>query len=73
MAHAFKVASSVGLVLLEIYGYSSQSARLHAIDLGIQLQMINILRDVREDFDRDRIYLPIDSLNSFNVSIGQFE
>ena len=68
-AYAFKVASSVGLVLLEIYGYSSQSARLHAIDLGIQLQMINILRDVREDFDRDRIYLPIDSLNSFNVSL----
>lgn len=68
-AYAFKVASSVGLVLLEIYGYSSQSARLHAIDLGIQLQMINILRDVREDFDRDRIYLPIERLNKHNVSL----
>lgn len=70
-AYAFKVASSVGLVLLEIYGYSSQSARLHAIDLGIQLQMINILRDVREDYDRDRIYLPIESLNKHNVSLSK--
>ena len=54
-AYCFKVASAVGLVLIEIYGYEDARARLHAIDMGIQLQLINILRDVQEDWDRGRV------------------
>jgi len=67
-AYCFKVASAVGLVLIEIYGYEDARARLHAIDMGIQLQLINILRDVQEDWDRGRVYLPLDVLESHGLS-----
>ena len=49
-SYCYKVASAVGLILIEIYGYEDRAARLHAIDLGIQMQLINVLRDVSEDF-----------------------
>ncbi|MPZ22769.1 MAG: presqualene diphosphate synthase HpnD [Dehalococcoidia bacterium] len=62
------VASSVGLVSLEIFGYSDQSARRHAADLGIALQLTNILRDLREDAERDRIYIPLDEIRRFGYS-----
>ena len=45
-SYCYKVASAVGLILIEIYGYEDRAARLHAIDLGIQMQLINVLRDV---------------------------
>ena len=67
-AYCFKVASAVGLVLIEIYGYEDARARLHAIDMGIQLQLINILRDVQEDLARGRVYLPLDELESHGLS-----
>ena len=67
-AYCFKVASAVGLVLIEIYGYEDARARLHAIDMGIQLQLINILRDVQEDLERGRVYLPLDELESHGLS-----
>ena len=67
-AYCFKVASAVGLVLIEIYGYEDARARLHAIDMGIQLQLINILRDVQEDLERGRVYLPLDVLESHGLS-----
>ena len=67
-SYCFKVASAVGLILIEIYGYEDRSARLHAVDLGIQMQLINILRDVNEDLERDRLYLPLDVLKSYNIS-----
>lgn len=67
-AYCFKVASAVGLVLIEIYGYEDARARLHAIDMGIQLQLINILRDVQEDLDRGRVYLPLDVLESHGLT-----
>ena len=66
-SYCYKVASAVGLILIEIYGYSDRAARLHAIDLGIQLQLINVLRDVSEDYERGRVYLPIDVLGSYNI------
>ena len=56
-SYCYKVASAVGLILIEIYGYEDRAARLHAIDLGIQMQLINVLRDVSEDYERGRIYL----------------
>ena len=48
-SYCYKVASAVGLILIEIYGYEDRAARLHAIDLGIQMQLINVLRIVPED------------------------
>ncbi len=67
-SYCFKVASAVGLVLIEIYGYEDARARLHAIDMGIQLQLINILRDVEEDLQRGRIYLPLDVLEQHGLT-----
>ena len=68
-AYCYKVASAVGLILIEIYGYEDKAARLHAIDLGIQMQMINVLRDVSEDYERGRVYLPKDVLASHNIDV----
>ena len=68
-SYCYKVASAVGLILIEIYGYEDRAARLHAIDLGIQMQLINVLRDVSEDYERGRVYLPKDVLASHNIDI----
>lgn len=68
-SYCYKVASAVGLVLIEIYGYEDRAARLHAIDLGIQMQLINVLRDINEDMERGRVYLPIEVLDSHNISL----
>ena len=70
-AYCYKVASAVGLVLIEIYGCEDAGARIHAIDMGIQLQMINILRDVAEDYRSGRIYLPINALSEYNIDISE--
>ena len=70
-AYCYKVASAVGLVLIEIYGCDDAGARIHAIDMGIQLQMINILRDVSEDYRSGRIYLPINVLSEYNIEISE--
>lgn len=68
-SYCYKVASAVGLILIEIYGYEDRAARLHAIDLGIQMQLINVLRDVSEDYGRGRIYLPKEVLSSHNIDV----
>jgi phytoene synthase len=61
-----RVASSVGLISIEIFGYKGgEKARRHAADLGIALQLTNILRDIQEDAARGRIYLPLDELEWF--------
>jgi phytoene synthase len=63
------VASFVGLICIEIFGYrGGQKARRYAADLGIALQLTNILRDIREDGERGRIYLPLDELETFGCS-----
>jgi phytoene synthase len=66
-SYCYRVASAVGLICIEIFGYSSPRARDYAIDLGIALQLTNILRDVAEDARRGRIYLPVDELAAFGV------
>ncbi|HEX2172877.1 MAG TPA: presqualene diphosphate synthase HpnD [Dehalococcoidia bacterium] len=66
--YCYRVASVVGLICLEIFGYRDPRARVHAVDLGIALQLTNILRDVAEDAGRDRIYLPLDELAEFGVT-----
>jgi 15-cis-phytoene synthase len=63
-----RVASSVGLICLEIFGYRNGRARVYAENLGLALQLTNIIRDVRTDIVRGRIYLPSEDLDRFGVS-----
>ena len=68
--YCYRVASAVGLMCVEIFGYTPsqvEAVRRYAIDLGIALQLTNILRDVAEDAARGRIYLPADELAAFGV------
>ena len=67
-SYCYKVASTVGLVCIEIYGYEDKRAREYAESWGIYMQLTNILRDVAEDIERDRIYLPIEDLSRFGIS-----
>jgi len=66
--YSYKVASVVGLMTSEVFGYQDDEALSYAADLGIAMQLTNILRDVGEDLRRDRIYLPADELRQFNIS-----
>lgn len=62
------VASIVGRMCVRIFGYRDARALQLADELGVALQLINILRDVREDASRGRIYLPLDELHAFGIS-----
>ncbi len=66
--YCYRVASVVGLLAIEIFGYKNESTKQYAEKLGLAFQLTNILRDVKEDASRGRIYLPLDELNKFNVS-----
>src|SRR5450432_3964805 len=66
--YCYRVASVVGLLSIEIFGYQNPACREYAIHLGKALQLTNILRDVRTDAERGRIYLPLSELKKFNVS-----
>lgn len=66
--YCYRVASTVGLMCIEIFGYKNPSTRNFAIDLGIALQLTNILRDVSKDAEKGRIYLPEEDLKNFNYS-----
>lgn len=66
--YSYKVASVVGLMTSEIFGYKDPQAINHAVELGIAMQLTNILRDVGEDLDRERIYIPKEDLERFKVS-----
>jgi len=63
--YCYRVASTVGLLCIEIFGYRSPAARDYAVDLGIAFQLTNILRDVLEDARRGRVYLPLEDLERF--------
>ncbi|MCH8108622.1 MAG: phytoene/squalene synthase family protein [Chloroflexi bacterium] len=67
-AYCYKVASIVGLICIEVFGYRDPKAKEYAIDLGIAMQLTNILRDVKEDAERGRIYIPLDEINSYGYS-----
>lgn len=64
--YCYLVASTVGLVCIEIFGHQHASAREYAVDLGIAFQLTNILRDVMEDAERGRIYLPLEDLRRYD-------
>lgn len=66
--YCYRVASVVGLLSIEIFGYTDAACRDYAIHLGQALQLTNILRDVKTDGERGRIYLPASELARFNVS-----
>lgn len=66
--YSYKVASVVGLMTSEIFGYSDPKALNHAVDLGIAMQLTNILRDIGEDLERNRIYLPADEMKRFQLT-----
>jgi 15-cis-phytoene synthase len=69
--YCYRVASAVGLMCVEIFGYTPSqvdAVRRYAVDLGIALQLTNILRDVAEDARRGRIYLPAEELRAFGVA-----
>jgi phytoene synthase len=66
--YCYRVASALGLICIEIFGYRNPSAKLYAENLGLALQLTNIIRDVGEDAARGRIYLPLEDLARFNVS-----
>lgn len=66
--YSYKVASVVGLMTSEVFGYSDRKALDHAIDLGIAMQLTNILRDIGEDLRRDRIYIPSEDLHRFDIT-----
>lgn len=64
--YCYLVASTVGLLCIEIFGHRQASARDYAVDLGVAFQLTNILRDVTEDAARGRIYLPLEDLRRFD-------
>lgn len=69
--YCYYVASVVGLVCIRIFGYSDPRAEALAEDTGVAFQLTNILRDVREDAERGRIYLPLEDLDRHNVRIEE--
>jgi phytoene synthase len=66
--YCYRVASAVGLVSIEIFGYRNQRSKQYAIELGMALQMTNIIRDVGKDMQNGRIYLPQEDLARFHYS-----
>jgi 15-cis-phytoene synthase len=66
--YCYRVASAVGLVCIEIFGYESPRTREYAVNLGLALQLTNILRDLKEDVGRGRIYVPLEDLEQFGYS-----
>jgi phytoene synthase len=65
--YCYRVASVVGLLAAEIFGYQDRQTQKYAHDLGMAFQLTNIIRDIGEDARRGRIYIPMDELKQFNV------
>jgi phytoene synthase len=68
--YCYYVASVVGLVCIRIFGYTDPRAENLAESTGVAFQLTNILRDVREDAERGRIYLPLDYLDRYSVTVA---
>jgi phytoene synthase len=66
--YCFHVAGVVGLIMSCIFGLQHSDAKRQAVQMGNAMQLTNILRDVKEDFDRGRIYLPADEMGRFGYS-----
>jgi phytoene synthase len=68
--YCIRVASAVGLMCVEVFGYQDPASRQYAIELGVALQLTNILRDVPGDLERGRLYIPLEDMARFGVSDG---
>ncbi len=66
--YCYRVASVVGLTIIHIFGYQGNEAPALAEKCGVAFQLTNILRDVREDAERGRIYLPLEDLRRYGVA-----
>ena len=66
--YCYRVAGTVGLMMAHVFGFRHDRCLPHAEALGSAMQLTNILRDVREDSDRGRIYLPLEEMGRFGVS-----
>ena len=64
-----RVASAVGLICIRIFGCRDDSAREYAVNLGVALQLTNILRDIPDDLARGRVYLPLDDLAAHGCTV----
>ncbi len=71
--YAYGVASTVGLMSMQIIGFRSEEAVRYAVKLGVALQLTNILRDVAEDWRRGRLYLPLEELEAFGLTEADIE
>ena len=69
--YCYLVASVVGLVCIRIFGYTDARAEQLAEETGVAFQLTNILRDVKEDIERNRVYLPIDLLDEFGETVPE--
>ena len=65
--YCYRVASAVGLICIEVWGYTDESARELAVERGIAFQLTNILRDYRQDFDEGRVYLPQQAFDRYEL------
>ena len=70
-AYCYLVASVVGLVCIRIFGYTDVRAERLAEETGVAFQLTNVLRDVKEDLERGRVYLPRDVMTEFGVTTGR--
>ena len=68
--YCYRVASVVGLLAAEIFGFQDRKTLKYAHDLGMAFQLTNIIRDVGEDSRRGRVYLPMDELKRFEVPVA---
>ncbi len=69
--YCYRVAATIGLISIEIFGYRNPSARDYAVNLGTALQLVNILRDLKSDARRGRLYLPQEDLDRFGIRPGE--
>jgi phytoene synthase len=68
-----RVASAVGLVCIRIFGCQSPAASEYALNLGVALQLTNIIRDIKDDLGRGRVYLPLSDLAAHGCTIADLE
>jgi len=73
MTYCYHVAGLVGLTCIKIFDYQSPEAEKMAIDLGLAFQLTNIMRDIKEDINRNRIYIPQEDLDKFNCSLSDLK
>ena len=66
--YCYRVASAVGLVCIHIFGFTDESAKKYAESCGIAFQLTNILRDIQEDLEMDRVYLPQEDLETYGYT-----